>query len=234
MGLQPGSIQVGRLSWSLIVDLCTEKYYQAKKKRIYQSYVEQFFIDFLAGFCLRRAISHLVLQVGMESAQCEQCGQVFAYLCVNVCMYSSCNFFDTSFGNETSQLRINEITLHSVYIEVRGAFSSGTFIFKIPFLGARHIQLLAKFYQMIFTPCLILSLLVVCRARLDEYRAVRNAVEEVLDVSLSPPCPSNGTEFQELILSSSKREYHTDLSQKNIIKNRQSNDRATRLPSVWS
>ena len=38
----------------------------------------------------------------------------------------------------------------------------------------------------------------------------------------------------ELILSSSKREYHTDLSQKNIIKNRQSNDRATRLPSVWS
>ena len=133
VGLQPGSIQVGRLSWSLIVDLCTEKYYQAKKKRIYQSYVEQFFIDFLAGFCLRRAISHLVLQVGMESAQCEQCGQVFAYLCVNVCMYSSCNFFDTSFGNETSQLRINEITLHSVYIEVRGAFSSGTFIFKIPF-----------------------------------------------------------------------------------------------------
>ena len=107
--------------------------HQAKKKRIYQSYVEQFFIDFLAGFCLRRAISHLVLQVGMESAQCEQCGQVFAYLCVNVCMYSSCNFFDTSFGNETSQLRINEITLHSVYIEVRGAFSSGTFIFKIPF-----------------------------------------------------------------------------------------------------
>ena len=36
---------------------------------------------------------------------------------------------------------------------------------------------------MIFTPCLILSLLVVGRARLDEYRAVRNAVEEVLDVS---------------------------------------------------
>ena len=57
---------------------------------------------------------------------------------------------------------------------------------------------------MIFTPCLILSLLVVCRARFDEYRAVRNAVEEVLDVSFSPPCPSNGTEFQELILSSSK------------------------------
>ena len=107
--------------------------HQAKKKRIYQSYVEQFFIDFLAGFCLRRAISHLVLQVGMESAQCEQCGQVFAYLCVHVCMCSFCNFFDTSFGKETSQLRIKEITLHSVYIEVRGAFSSGTFIFKIPF-----------------------------------------------------------------------------------------------------
>ena len=42
---------------------------------------------------------------------------------------------------------------------------------------------MAKFYQMNFTPCLILSLLVVGRARLDEYRAVRNAVEEVLDVS---------------------------------------------------
>ena len=49
-------------------------------------------------------------------------------------------------------------------------------------------------------PCLILSLLVMGRARLDEYRAVRNAVEEVLDVSLSTPCPSN----IELILSSSK------------------------------
>ena len=46
---------------------------------------------------------------------------------------------------------------------------------------------------MIFIPCLILSLLVVGRARLDEYRAVRNAVEELLDVSVSTPCPSNGT-----------------------------------------
>ena len=78
-------------------------------------------------------------------------------------------------------------------------------------------------------PCLILSLLVVGRARLDEYRAVRNAVEEVLDVSRSTPCPSNRT--HPFIF---KREHSTDLSQKNIYKNRQSNDRATRLPSVWS
>ena len=125
-------------SWAIIMELGRGPLHggilhQAKKKRIYQSYVEQFFIDFLAGFCLRRAMSHLVLQVGMESAQCEQCGQVFAYLCVHVCMYSFCNFFDISFGKETSQLRIKEITLHFVYIEVRGAFSSGTFIFKIPF-----------------------------------------------------------------------------------------------------
>ena len=62
-------------------------------------------------------------------------------------------------------------------------------------------------------PCLILSLLVVCRARLDEYRAVRNAVEEVLDVSLLTPCHSNGTHPLTF-----KREYHTDLSQKNIHK----------------
>ena len=82
---------------------------------------------------------------------------------------------------------------------------------------------------MIFMPYMILSLLVVCRARLDEYRAVRNAVEEVLDVSLLTPCQSNGTHPLTF-----KREYHTDLSQKNIYKNRQSNDRATRLPSVWS
>lgn len=78
-------------------------------------------------------------------------------------------------------------------------------------------------------PYMILSLLVVCRARLDEYRAVRNAVEEVLDVSLSTPFPSNGT--HPFIF---KRENNTDPSQKNIYKNRQSNDRATRLPSVWS
>ena len=39
----------------------------------------------------------------------------------------------------------------------------------------------------------------------------------------------------ELIISSSKKEYNIDLSQKNIHKkNRQSNDRATRLLSVWS
>ena len=91
------------------------------------------------------------------------------------------------------------------------------------------MQLLAKFYQMIFMPCLILSLLVVCRARLDEYRAVRNAVEEVLDVSLSTPCPANGT--HSFIF---KRENNIDLSQKSIYKNRQSNDRAKRLLSVWS
>ena len=89
--------------------------YQAKNKRIYESSVEQFFIDFLAGFCLRRAISHLVLQVGMESAQCEQCGQVFVYICVHVCacIYSVI-FLIQALVNKTSQLRIKEITLHSV------------------------------------------------------------------------------------------------------------------------
>ena len=74
-------------SWAIIMELGRGPLhggilYQAKNKRIY---VEQFFIDFLAGFCLRRAISHYVIQVGMESAQCEQCRQVFVYICVHVC-----------------------------------------------------------------------------------------------------------------------------------------------------
>ena len=39
----------------------------------------------------------------------------YLYMCVvHVCMYLFCNFFDTSFGEQTSQLRIKEIILHSV------------------------------------------------------------------------------------------------------------------------
>ena len=79
-------------SWAIIMELGRgplhgEIIHQAKKKRIYQSYVEQFFIDFLARFCLRRAISHLKILSSRLGWKVHNVNNVDRYLhiCVSMC-----------------------------------------------------------------------------------------------------------------------------------------------------
>lgn len=166
----------------------------------------------------------------MESAQCGQCGQVFVYMCVHVCMYLFCNFFDTSFGEQNITTK-NQRNYIAFCIEVRIAFSSGTFIVKIPFQGLG----ISNFWQnsivrwFLFLVWYFLCWLWVVPAWMN------TGLWEMLLKSSSMWVSQLLVHQMELIISSSKKEYNIDLSQKNIHKkNRQSNDRATRLLSVWS